>query len=91
MVALFRCLTALNVLSTLALVLSVIAGVGVFADLRLPTASVEIQLIPLEPVRPAPAPAVASTRLEIPVEFQPPDFAIRPWLVLPDGSVRMRD
>lgn len=91
MAVLLRWLAALNVLATVVIVLAILTGSGVISNLYSPAGSVEIQLIPLEPVRTNATPAAPGARLEIPAEFRPHDLSIRPWDELPDGRVRMRD
>jgi len=91
LVVLFRWLATLNVLGTLLIGLSVVAGSSILASLASPAGSVEIRLVPLDSASPAAPTATASARVEIPPEYQTPDLAIRRWDVLPDGTVRMRD
>jgi hypothetical protein len=81
----------LNVLGTLLIGLSVVAGSSVLAGLASPAGSVEVRLVPIDPAMPTAPVATAVARVGIPPEYQTPDLAIRPWDVLPDGSVRMRD
>ena len=91
MVVLFRWLAKLNVLGTLLIGLSVVAGSGTLAGLALPSGPVEIRLVPIDSASPAAPAATAGARVDIPPEYQTPDLAIRRWDVLPDGTVRMRD
>jgi hypothetical protein len=59
--------------------------------------SVEIKLVPVEP---APTQVAAydaamdnshTKRIEIPAEYRTPDQGAKPWVILPDGSVRFTD
>ncbi|MBM3531277.1 MAG: hypothetical protein FJX62_24655 [Alphaproteobacteria bacterium] len=92
MVALFRWFAAMNLIGTIVIVLSVLAGPTLFACLFLPSASVELQLVPTALARPAAAAnGNADARPAVPAEFRPPDLSVRPWDEFPDGGVCLQD
>ena len=82
------------------IVIAVVVFVAGYASLPLDSDmrnSVEIRLVPITP-RLAESVVDARAehpsriaRIEIPPEFQTSDFSPRPWVILPDGSVRFRD
>lgn len=91
MPAIFKVVIAVNIVCVIALALvALVAGGGFVSGVFPPDEGHEIKLIPIlpDPPEPAAVPEHLHLRAEIPAWYYVPDAAPRPWVVLPDGSVR---
>ena len=92
MPAIFKVVIAVNVVSVLAIVfVAVLAGGGFVSAVFPPDEGHELRLVPInrDAAIATRAESRSLQRAEVPFEYRRVEPAPSPWVILPDGSVRM--